>query len=244
MQYFGFDRPSFALRTLGFGSSEFIPLDLFVGGKQGVWLDPSDKSTLFQDVAGTVPVTKDGDPVALMRDKSGNGNHAIQTVSASRPTYQTDGVLHWLKSDGVDDRLIVDYAVDLLAPAILSIGFNKIEWKAYQTYVGARTTEKRHTLSSTSAGQDFFASGVASSNNIGNLPFGNYAITATVNDANSLVKYNSAVKAQAQTNVNCNGILIGAANLRTYAFVHAQLPDAATVDKVHAYIAKKSGVTL
>lgn len=38
----------------------------------------SDKSTLFQDVAGTVPVTKDGDPVGLIRDKSGNGNHATQ----------------------------------------------------------------------------------------------------------------------------------------------------------------------
>lgn len=69
MQYFGFDRPSFALRTLGFGDN-FDPLDLFKGGKQGVWYDPSDKSTLFQDVSGTIPVTTDGDPVGLMLDKS------------------------------------------------------------------------------------------------------------------------------------------------------------------------------
>lgn len=111
MQYFGFDRPSFAFKTFGFGSSEFSPLDLFTGGKQGVWFDPSDKSTLFQDVAGTVPVTKDGDPVALMRDKSGNGNHATQSVSTSRPIYKTDGVLHWLKPDGVDDSLFTSYIV-------------------------------------------------------------------------------------------------------------------------------------
>lgn len=78
---------------------------LFLNGEQGVWYDPSDKSTLFQDLAGTIAVTKDGDPVALMRDKSGNGNHAVQTVSASRPVYKTDGVLHWLKFDGVDDWL-------------------------------------------------------------------------------------------------------------------------------------------
>lgn len=103
MQYFGFDRPSFAFKTYGFGSSEFSPLGLFVGGKQGVWYDPSDKSTLFQDAAGTIPVTKDGDPVALMKDKSGNGNHATQTVSTSRPIYKTDGILHWLQPDGVDD---------------------------------------------------------------------------------------------------------------------------------------------
>lgn len=108
MQYFGFDRPSFGIKTFGFGSSEFSPLDLFAGGKQGVWYDPSDKSTLFQDVAGTVPVTKDGDPVALMKDKSGNGNHATQSVSTARPIYKTDGVLHWLELDGVDDYLDVN----------------------------------------------------------------------------------------------------------------------------------------
>lgn len=73
MQYFGFDRPSFGIKTFGFGVSEFSPLDLFAGGKQGVWYDPSDKSTLFQDVAGTVPVTKDGDPVGLILDKSQGG---------------------------------------------------------------------------------------------------------------------------------------------------------------------------
>lgn len=105
MQYFGFDRPSFAFKTFGFGSSEFSPLDLFAWSKQGVWYDPSDLTTLFQDAAGTVPVTKDGDPVALMRDKSGNGNHAKQTVSTKRPVYKTDGILHWLQTDGVDDFL-------------------------------------------------------------------------------------------------------------------------------------------
>lgn len=81
------------------------PESFFAGGKQGVWYDPSDKSTLFQDVEGTVPVTKDGDPVALMRDKSGNGNHATQKVSTARPVYKTDGILHWLKFDGVDDLI-------------------------------------------------------------------------------------------------------------------------------------------
>ena len=129
MQYFGFDRPSFAFKTFGFGSSEFSPLDLFAWGKQGVWYDPSDKSTLFQDVAGTVPVTKDGDPVALMRDKSGNSNHAVQTVSTARPIYKTDGILHWLQLDGVDDYI---QSGALSAPVFSSttglavVGFNNI----------------------------------------------------------------------------------------------------------------------
>ena len=87
-------------------------LYLFADGKQGVWYDPSDKSTLFQDVAGTVPVTKDGDPVGLMRDKSGNGNHATQSVSTSRPIYKTDDTLHWLEFDGVDDELRFEWNPD------------------------------------------------------------------------------------------------------------------------------------
>ncbi len=86
-------------------SYPFDPTMLFAGGKQGAWYDPSDKSTLFQDVAGTIPVTKDGDPVGLMKDKSGNGNHARQSVSTARPIYKTDGILHWLNFDGVDDQI-------------------------------------------------------------------------------------------------------------------------------------------
>jgi len=85
--------------------TEFSILDLFTGGQQGAWYDPSDLSTLFQDAAGTTPVTADGDPVGLMTDKSGNGNDASQAVAAARPTYKTDGILHWLEFDGVDDGL-------------------------------------------------------------------------------------------------------------------------------------------
>ena len=36
----------------------------------GAWFDPSDLSTLYQDAAGTVPVTAVGQPVGLVLDKS------------------------------------------------------------------------------------------------------------------------------------------------------------------------------
>lgn len=52
----------------------------------GCWLDPSDISTMFQDTAGTIPVTAVEQPVGKILDKSGNGNHAKQSVTASRPT--------------------------------------------------------------------------------------------------------------------------------------------------------------
>ena len=61
-------------------SGGFSPSALFAGGTEGAWFDPSDIDTLFQDSAGTTPVTTAGQPVGLMLDKSGNGNHATQEI--------------------------------------------------------------------------------------------------------------------------------------------------------------------
>ena len=65
--------------------TSFSPAFLFQYGEQGTWYDPSDLTTLFQDSAGTTPVTAVEQPVGLMKDKSGRGNHAFQTTSANRP---------------------------------------------------------------------------------------------------------------------------------------------------------------
>lgn len=70
--------------------SFFDPLSLFAAGEQGVWYDPSDLSTLFQDSAGTTPVTAAGQPVGRMLDKSGCGNHATQTTDAARRILRVD----------------------------------------------------------------------------------------------------------------------------------------------------------
>lgn len=71
-------------------SGGFSPTKLFTGGVVGAWYDPTDIGTLFKDVAGTDPVTADGDAVALMLDKSGNGKHMLQATSGSRPLYKID----------------------------------------------------------------------------------------------------------------------------------------------------------
>ena len=52
------------------GVGEFSPINLFQSGEVGAWYDPSDLSTMFQDSAGTTPVTADGQPVGLILDKS------------------------------------------------------------------------------------------------------------------------------------------------------------------------------
>lgn len=78
---FGFGFP----RSQGIGA--FSPAALFASGEQGAWYDPSDLTTLFQDTAGTTPITTPGQVVARINDKSGQGNHATQATTASRPTY-------------------------------------------------------------------------------------------------------------------------------------------------------------
>ena len=68
-----------------FAKRRFNPRRLFASGEQGVWYDPSDFSTMFQDAAGTTPVTAIEQPVGLILDKSGRGNHASQSTTTSCP---------------------------------------------------------------------------------------------------------------------------------------------------------------
>jgi hypothetical protein len=51
-------------------SRPFSPASFFANGEQGWWYDPSNFSTLFQDSAGTTPVTAVEQPVGLQLDLS------------------------------------------------------------------------------------------------------------------------------------------------------------------------------
>lgn len=89
------------------GASGLVIPYLFRAGEQGVWYDYSDFSTLFQDSAGTTPVTAVGQPVGRVLDKSGNGNHKTQPTSTARPTLQIDSNnKYYLSFDGIDDFLV------------------------------------------------------------------------------------------------------------------------------------------
>lgn len=80
---------------------------LFANNEQGFAYDPNDLTTMFQDAAGTVPVTGAGQPVGLILDKSGRNNHAFQTTSASRPILRQNATTgaYYLEFDGTDDFL-------------------------------------------------------------------------------------------------------------------------------------------
>lgn len=68
----------------------FTPASLFAAGEKGAWYDPSDLSSLFQDAAGTIPVTADGQAVGRIRDKSGNGIHLKRAVGSSQAVYRAN----------------------------------------------------------------------------------------------------------------------------------------------------------
>lgn len=89
---------------------------LFAGGEQGAWYEPSlTNGTLFQDSAGTTPVTAVGQPVGLMLDKSGRGNHATQPTTVNRPILQIDGNgRHFLAFNGTNSWMSTP-AIDFTA---------------------------------------------------------------------------------------------------------------------------------
>jgi len=109
-----------SLGGLGFALNPLQSLitSLFSSNEQGAFYIPkpivNGAQALFQDVAGTVPVTADGDPDGLMIDQSPNSTNAAQTVSAQRPAYRSVSGLHYLQFDGTGDAL--DTSLQLSAP--------------------------------------------------------------------------------------------------------------------------------
>lgn len=124
-------RRYFALRNvLLFGAPSigvFSPAELFAAGEQGVWYDPSDFSTLFQDSAGTIPITAVEQPVGKILDKSGRGNHATQAVLASRPILRQEATgQYYLAFDGVDDCLSTGTITPGIDKAQAFVGLRKL----------------------------------------------------------------------------------------------------------------------
>lgn len=110
-----------AARPVLSGTAVWRPWRLFSDGEAGVWYDPSDLSTMWQDAAGTVAAAVD-QPVGRILDKSGNGKHATQGTAAARPILRLVGGLYYLEFDGVDDSMVTATAAGLTGPVVTTIG--------------------------------------------------------------------------------------------------------------------------
>jgi hypothetical protein len=83
---------------------------IFSSANLRAYYDPSDSATVFQDAAMTTPAGAD-DPVGAIMDKSGNGNHALQSTTSFRPVRRLSGGLWHLEFDGLDDHLATSGAI-------------------------------------------------------------------------------------------------------------------------------------
>ena len=89
----------------------WTPRMLFRGGSAGAWYDPSDLASMAQNADGTGGAAV-GLPVGRIADKSGNGNHALQSVAAARPVLRLDGGGRlYLEFDGTDDEMRASFAM-------------------------------------------------------------------------------------------------------------------------------------
>ena len=127
---------------------------LFSLGEQGFYYDPNDLTTMWQDAAGTIPVTAAGQLVGLMKDKSGRNNHAFQTNSASRPILRKNAVTgaYYLEFDGADDSFQTG-TIDFTTTSEITVIAAVRKLGDSSTAVLLETSTK----ASTNAGSFFFA---------------------------------------------------------------------------------------
>ena len=111
---------------------------LFANSEQGAFFDIAPQY-LFQDAAGTVPVTEPGQTVGRVLDLSGNGHHATQAINEQRPVYRTDGTRHWLEFDGVDDRMELNGSMDLQAGSIFLALMEQVGMTGHRGLVSSGT---------------------------------------------------------------------------------------------------------
>src|SRR5699024_9367560 len=92
----------------------YYPRYLFANGEDGSLLPDlsAPVDSLFQDAAGTIPVTAYGDYVGLAVDQSGNGRDWVQSTNAARMRYDELAGQPILLADLADD------AMDIELPAI------------------------------------------------------------------------------------------------------------------------------
>jgi hypothetical protein len=229
----------------------FTPRVLFSGTTPGVWYDPSDLSTMFQDSAGAVAAALDA-PVGRINDKSGRGNHATQSAAGSRPVLRSDsGGRLYLEFDGADDDL-VSSAFAITQPWDRISAVQQISWSVHDrifTGVGVPDGGLRQGIS-TSPGLYLF-SGAAGPQS-GSLAIGTAGVvTERHNGASSRIALNNEGYSIGDAGTALpNGIRLGvgaatAANFRLYGvcMVGRALSEAETA-RARRFMAARAGVTL
>ena len=134
-------------------SFETVMKKLFSNNEQGFFYDPSDLSTMFQDAAGTIPVTAAGQPIGLIRDKSGRNNHASPLATSRRPIFEQKPILG---ANFVTDSTLAEPSKwNTGAASGVSVSGNKLIFNNVAAFLNSAssalspklTAEKRYLLS-------------------------------------------------------------------------------------------------
>jgi hypothetical protein len=163
--------------TLRKGGFDWYPGVLYQPGDILLWYDPSDLTTMYQDVAGTSPVTADGQSVLLMLDKGQWGGKTLtQVLAAQAPVFDED-----YSSYADDAALQAAYTLSANAGLTLSNGAARLEnltastnwaYRLFTTVVGRmyRVTATKKTASPTLAARVGIAT-AANATNLGVMQF-------------------------------------------------------------------------
>jgi len=250
-----------AIAQLGRGGA-WSPADLT---SLVAWYDPSDLTTLFQDSAGTTPVTAAGQPVGLILDKSGNGRHASQATSTARPLLEDDGGKMCLKFDGVDDYLSTS-AIDLTGTDKVTVFAGAYKGAAPEQILVEFSTNTGLNVGAWFITQPYSAASVGSSG----LGPSHVSVNAAATGSTSVVTFQAEISADlnslrinAVNGTNATGdqgtgtygnwpLFIGARSGPSYPFngniysliLGGTAYDAATVLAAETWVADKTGVTL
>ncbi len=90
----------------------YSPLSEFATATGGYFVEFADFTRMFQDIAGTTPVTAAGQAVGRMLDKSGNAYIFTPSLDARRPILRTESGCWGIEFEGTDDCLLTTVAVN------------------------------------------------------------------------------------------------------------------------------------
>lgn len=76
-----------ALASMAEAAGSYSPLIPLLD-RIGLWIDFTDRHSLFQDAGGTIPVRRDGDRIGRVLDRSGNNYHFAAENDTRRPAWR------------------------------------------------------------------------------------------------------------------------------------------------------------
>lgn len=217
-------------------------------------------ATMFQDAAGTTPVTAVEQPVGKILDKSGRGNHTSQTTDAARSVLKKSGAYYYRQSDGVDDSAATMTGGGASTAALIIMGFRTDAIGAAQTLFSDRSGNTGLKLEITAGGNIAFSGGNGASINTatGAAAAANtdYVVTAYYDGTNLSVQLNNGTATTAACSLSSgtaaitfgkdNGAASGFHNGREYQTIYLKnvTKSAGEISIAKSYVAAKCGVTL